>query len=266
MEAQMARPAPRNDLRPVTGDGVNKIFFKGDKGLRAVQDATFRMEAGQFTSVIGPSGCGKSTLLRMIAGLDSPTRGTLRLGDEVIEGTRSSVGIMLQSPTLFPWRTARANVLLPIEVHRKVTKADERRAMEILDLVGLAGFENHYPHELSGGMQQRVALSRLLVTDPEVMLLDEPFGALDEFTRERLNVELAAIVRETGKTAVLVTHNITEAVFMSDRIIAMAASPGRIVDVIDVPFPHPRTAGLMKTQEFTEIVFAVRSVLGIEES
>ena len=252
--------------RPVSGVDVGKIFYKDGVGFRALGDVNFNIEAGSFVSIIGPSGCGKSTLLRLIAGLEKPTHGELRVGGQPVQGPDPVVGLMLQSPTLFPWRTVRSNILLPIEIRGRVSDEHVRSANDLIELVGLDGFEGHYPKELSGGMQQRVALSRLLIIDPDVMLLDEPFGALDEFTRERLNLELAEIVSRTGKTVILVTHSITEAVFLSDWVLPMTSAPGCIAAVIDVPFERPRPTSVMRTEEFNKIVFDVRRALDVEET
>lgn len=192
---------------------VRKVFTKGERSTEALAGVDLTVDGGDFVALVGPSGCGKSTLLRLLAGLDAPTSGDVLVTGEAMDTPRSSIGLMLQQPTLFLWRTALSNVLLPVDVHRRRTKADVERARELLALVGLETYANHHSRELSGGMQQRVALCRVLMTDPEILLLDEPFGSLDEFTRETLNVELARMVEaRSGTTVILVTHNIAEAV------------------------------------------------------
>lgn len=248
----------------VSVEGVRKHFRKGDRDLLALGGVDLKIKPGEFVSLVGPSGCGKSTLLRIIGGLTAPTGGTVRVEGNVVTETHRDVALMFQTPTLFPWRTVLDNVLLPVEIRRKPTSQDIQKAKELLHLVHLDGFFEHHPKELSGGMQQRVSLSRVLVTDPRIMLLDEPFGALDEFTREKLNVELAAIVADGQRSVVLVTHSIQEAVFLADRVVSMGTSPGRILGEIQVPFPRPRPASLVLTNEFQAISGEVRKMLGLE--
>ncbi len=227
----------------------------------ALEDATFSIPQGSFNSLVGPSGCGKSTLLRLIAGLIPKTSGSLRVhGEEVIE-PRQDIGMMFQKPVLLEWRTAIENVLLPTELAGAITRSDKQRAMDALHLVGLKDFEFTFPRQLSGGMQQRVALARLLQTGADILLLDEPFGALDEFTRERLNIELMRIVDTVSTTTLFVTHNIAEAIFLADQVLVMTPRPGRLAKIIDVPFPRPRDADLQLTPEFNELVHEVRDVL-----
>jgi len=238
---------------------VDKAF---DNGVIALDDVSFELPSGSFASIVGPSGCGKSTLLRLVAGLSPATSGELVLHGTTVNEPRREVGMMFQEPTLLPWRTALQNVLIPVAVHRRITKDDKIQARDWLRLAGLSGFEHVYPRQLSGGMQQRVALARLLMTGADVLLLDEPFGALDEFTRERLNLELAHVHSQVAGTTLFVTHNIQEAVFLADNVLVMTPRPGRLAEVLDVPFERPRSIELMKTPEFTEMVFAVREILG----
>ena len=245
-------------------DGVGKFFRKGDGAFEALRDVRLDIAPGEFISLVGPSGCGKSTLLRIIGGLTPPTAGTASVEGKVVDSTHPDVALMFQTPTLFPWRTVLENVLLPIEIVRKPNSRDVGRAEELLDLVHLKGFEKHYPKELSGGMQQRVALSRVLVTDPRIMLLDEPFGALDEFTREVLNQELAQIIAKSGRSVILVTHSIPEAVFLADRVVAMGTKPGRILGDIEVPFERPRATSIVRSREFQDLTLKVRQMLGLE--
>lgn len=250
-------------LPPVaTALSARKVDKAFDNGVVALDDVSFDLPSGCFASIVGPSGCGKSTLLRLVAGLAPVSGGELALHGTAVSEPRREVGMMFQEPTLLPWRTALQNVLLPVAVHRRVTKDDKIQARDWLKLAGLSGFEHVYPRQLSGGMQQRVALARLLMTGADVLLLDEPFGALDEFTRERLNLELAHVHSEVGGTTLFVTHNIQEAVFLADKVLVMTPRPGRLAKVLDVPFERPRSIDLMKTPEFTELVFEVRGILG----
>lgn len=206
-------------------------------------------------SLIGPSGCGKSTLLRLVAGLIPLSSGRITVNGTEVTDPRQDVGLMFQKPTLLPWQTALQNTLLPRKLQKKADAAAEREAYELLDMVGLGGFEHTYPRHLSGGMQQRVALARLLMIGEKVLLLDQPFAAVDQLTRERLNIELLKVHAQMQATAILVTHNITEAILLADRVIVMSPRPGRISDVIDVPFERPRRAEMAKEREFQELVF-----------
>lgn len=244
-------------------DSVGRVFGSKRSPFVALTDVGFSVEEGEFVAVVGPSGCGKSTLLKIMAGLMRPTSGQVRIEGQVVEGPLESVGLMLQTSTLFPWRTVEKNITLPLDVRGEKNVDREKRVREVLDLVGLEGQQKRYPRQLSGGMQQRVALCRLLISDPHLMLLDEPFGSLDEFTREKLNIELSRIVEKEGKTALLVTHSIGEAVFLADRVVVMGAHPGRVLDVIDVKVPRPRTAEVLSSPGHLETVQRVRRTLGL---
>jgi NitT/TauT family transport system ATP-binding protein len=237
---------------------VGKRYVTRSGVIDAIKEATFSVQDGEFVSLVGPSGCGKSTLLKIIAGLLPYDRGSVQVNGSPARAGRAEVGIMLQSPVLFPWRSVLQNVLLPIEVLHKNQAVGLERAREILELVGLTRFADKYPRELSGGMQQRASLSRLLVFDPSLLLMDEPFGALDEFTRLRLNIELALLHERLSKSVVFVTHNISEAVFLSDRVVAMSAHPGRVVRVIDIPLPRPRTQDMVDSPEMAACMREVR--------
>ena len=239
---------------------VSKVFPSGLEALRAV---SVDIHPGEFVSFVGPSGCGKSTLLKLIGGLLEPSIGEITVGGRKVSGLRRDVGVMFQTSVLFPWRTVLENVLLPIEVFGLERAAAIDKARGILRLVGLDGREGAYPRELSGGMQQRAALSRVLITDPPIILMDEPFGALDEFTRERMNLELLRIWSERGQSIIFVTHSINEAVFLSDRIVVMDTLPGRVLAVVDVPLSRPRSIELMKSSEFARTAFEVREHLGV---
>lgn len=254
---------PRTDSAAVpiiSARDVGKTF--GGGAVVALQGASFDVAQGSFVSLVGPSGCGKSTLLRLIAGLIERTSGSLSVHGRPVTGPHTDVGLMFQKATLLDWRTALENVLLPTEITRTPTAEDRRRAFDLLKMVGLGDFAFSFPSQLSGGMQQRVALARLLQTGADVLLLDEPFGALDEFTRERLNVELMRIVAEVRATTVFVTHNILEAIFLADQVVVMSPRPGRISAIIEVPFERPRALSLQTSVEFNRIVEEVRSTLG----
>jgi NitT/TauT family transport system ATP-binding protein len=243
--------------------GVSKTF--GGGAVVALEEASFEIEQGSFVSLVGPSGCGKSTLLRIVAGLIDKTGGSLQIRGREVADPRKDVGMMFQRATLLEWRTALENVLLPTEINGRVSDADRRRAMDLLHLVGLKDFEFAFPRQLSGGMQQRVALARLLQTGADILLLDEPFGALDEFTRERLNVELLRVVGEVKATTLFVTHNIAEAIFLADRVMVMTPRPGRLARIVDVPFARPRHLSLLNSPELNSLVADVRANLGAEQ-
>jgi NitT/TauT family transport system ATP-binding protein len=234
---------------------VDEAVKRFEGGVLAVDRVSFKAAPGEFVSLIGPSGCGKSTLLRLAAGLIPLTSGRIAInGSEVID-PRQDVALMFQKPTLLPWQTALQNTLLPRKLQRTADRAAEKEAYALLETVGLAGFEHTYPRHLSGGMQQRVALARLLMVGVDVLLLDEPFAAVDQLTRERLNLELLKVHAHTAATAILVTHNIIEAVLLADRVLVMTPRPGRISDVIEVPFERPRVPQMAKEPEFQELVF-----------
>jgi NitT/TauT family transport system ATP-binding protein len=234
--------------------------FEG--GVLAVDHVSFEATPGEFISIVGPSGCGKSTLLRLIAGLIPLSDGNIAVNGLEVTKPRQDVALMFQRPTLLPWRTALQNALLPPKLGGKLDEAAERQAYELLELVGLSGFEHTYPRHLSGGMQQRVALARLLMVGVDVLLLDEPFAAVDQLTRERLNLELLRVHERMSATALLVTHNITEAILLADRVIVMTPRPGRIADVIDVPFERPREQEIVAERDFQELV--LRAYRGLQ--
>ena len=229
----------------------------------ALEEVNLTLRKGSFTSVIGSSGCGKSTLLKIMAGLIPPTKGRVVLQGKPVIGPREDIGMMFQQATLFPWKTAAENIVLPIEIRdgKAAAKKAISSAHALLDMVGLKGFENVYPNELSGGMAQRAAICRMLITEPAVLLLDEPFSALDELSRDMMNMELQRICREQDATAFLVTHSIQEAVILSDEIVVMKPRPGRVAEVVKVDLPRPRTLDMMTTPEFGEIVDYIRGQL-----
>jgi len=247
----------------LTASKIHKIYRTPGRELLALEDISFSVEASEFVTLVGPSGCGKSTLLKIVGGLVERTAGEVIFKREPVLGPRRDIGMMFQTPVLFDWRTTLENVLLPTEVLGLDPATSRGRARSMLKMVGLDGFEDSYPSQLSGGMQQRVSLSRVLVYEPDLLLMDEPFGALDEFTRERLNLEIQRIWMQHRKTILFVTHNIAEAVFLSDQVLVMTPRPGRLARVVRVPFPRPRAIRLMKSPEFASLVFEIREILGV---
>jgi NitT/TauT family transport system ATP-binding protein len=229
----------------------------------ALQDANLEIAHGEFISLIGPSGCGKTTLLRLLADLIQPSSGSITIGGKTPQQAREAraYGYVFQAPALFDWRTVQHNVMLPLEIMGYSKQEREARAQQMLKLVGLEKFARNYPWQLSGGMQQRASIARALAFDPQLIFMDEPFGALDEITRENLNLELLRLWRETGKTIIFVTHSIPEAVFLSTRIVVMTPRPGKIETVIDVDLPQPRDFETRESARFFEIATQVRESL-----
>ena len=241
---------------------LQKRYASRDGGeIVALSDVSLDIYDGEFLSVVGPSGCGKSTLLHIMAGVLDRTSGELLLRGQPIDGPRREIGIVFQEPLLLPWRTVLDNVLLPIEVHKLPIDRFRPRALELLELTALSAFANKYPQELSGGMQQRVSIARALVHDPTILLMDEPFGALDAMTREQMNLDLMKIWAGSGKTILLITHSIPEAVLLGDRVVVMSPRPGRISEVIDIDLPRPRTLNITATPAFGAYAERVRNLL-----
>ncbi len=230
--------------------------------VTALADVTLDVGANEFVTLVGPSGCGKTTLLKMLAGLVAPSSGTIALDGHAVTGPSPRVGLVFQSPVLMPWRTVLENVLLPVEILRLDRARHLERARALLALVGLGGFEQQFQRELSGGMQQRVAICRALIADPPVLLMDEPFGALDALTREVLAFELLRIWDTDRKTVVFVTHSIPEAVLLADRVVVMTPRPGRIADVLDVDLPRPRTSDMAFSPLFKEYSDRIHELIG----
>ncbi len=244
--------------------GVDKTFaVQGGGETVALQGIDLDVRHGEFVSLIGPSGCGKSTLLRIIGDLIQPTTGSVDVNGKAAHRARldRDYGMVFQAPVLFDWRSVEANVRLPLEVMKIEGAERDRRVREMLDLVELGGFLGHYPHQLSGGMQQRVAIARALAFQPALLLMDEPFGALDEMTRERLNTEVLRIWAQTGTTIIFVTHSIPEAVFLSTRVVVMSTRPGRIANLIDIDLPQPRNEETRESERYFQLVTAVRESL-----
>lgn len=243
--------------------GVHKRFAVGKAEAIALQDANLQVRDGQFVSLIGPSGCGKTTLLRLIADLVEPSEGTITVAGKPATQARADreYGYVFQAPVLYDWRSVLANVMLPLEIMGFSRSERKVRAEQLLAMVGLSSFHRSYPWQLSGGMQQRVSIARALAFDPKLLLMDEPFGALDEITREAMNFELLRIWQETKKTVVFVTHSIAEAVFLSTHIVVMTARPGRISELIEVDLPYPRDTEVRESARFFELATQVREAL-----
>jgi NitT/TauT family transport system ATP-binding protein len=245
--------------------GVRKIYRTRGAAFLAVSEATFDVEAGELVSLVGPSGCGKTTLLKVLAGLHPHDSGEVRIGSpaQPFDPSRD-IGMVFQQPLLMKWRRVIDNVLLPAEILGLPMRQSRGRARDLLALVGLAGSEDKFPYELSGGMQQRASIARALIHDPKLILMDEPFGALDALTREKMNIELLRIWAEAGKTIVFVTHGITEAVFLGTRVIVLTAGPARMADNFRVELPHPRTLDMKTGERFGDYTRRIYRLLGME--
>jgi NitT/TauT family transport system ATP-binding protein len=241
---------------------LKKVFTTRDGVLEALGSVTFDVYPEEFVSIVGPSGCGKTTLLKIIAGLSEQSEGEIIVDREHFDPSRE-VGFVFQKALLLNWRRVLDNVLLPIEILKLDKKKYVPKAREFLSLVGLEGFERSYPNELSGGMQQRVSLARALIHDPKVILMDEPFGALDAITREKMNLELLRIWAESKKTVIFITHEINEAVFLSDRVVVLSARPSRMIEALDIDLPRPRTLDIRTSPRFGEYAIKVYRMLEI---
>ena len=263
-------PAVPADSRAAAVDGtaitcrnVSVRFFTDRRSVTALSGIDLDVNRGELLTLLGPSGCGKSTLLRAVADLVTPSMGEIRVHGSAAEAARRrrDIGFVFQDPALLPWRTALQNVELPLEVADGAKHKGKATPRELLELVGLKGWENAFPHELSGGMRQRVSIARALVSDPKILLMDEPFGALDEITRDRLNEELRRVWRDTGKTILFVTHSIYEAAYLGQRVLMLAANPGRVREIVPVRLPETRTLDIRETADFVALAAYLRRVL-----
>jgi NitT/TauT family transport system ATP-binding protein len=242
-------------------DNIAKTYKTPRGELAAIEDVGLDVADGEFICVVGPSGCGKSTILKLISGLAPTSAGEVSVFGRAVDGPYADVGMVFQSPVLLKWRSILDNVLFPLDILKRRGPAGRERAIGLLDLVGLKGFENRYPNELSGGMQQRAAIARALVHDPRLLLMDEPFGALDQITREQMNIELTRIWSETAKTTVLITHSIEEAVFLADRVVVMTPRPGRVAGIVEIDLPRPREGSVRLTPKFNALEGRVEELL-----
>lgn len=257
-----ASPAPNST--PAVSVRDTSVTFSSQRGtVTALSGANLEVEQGEFVTIVGPSGCGKSTLLKLVSGLGGYSSGTVEINGDPISGPRQDIGFVFQRPALLEWRNVRQNIMLQAEMRGIDMRRASARCDELIEMVGLADFENSLPHELSGGMQQRVALCRALLHEPAILLMDEPLGALDALTREKMNVELNNIWRATGTTVLFVTHSVAEAVYLANRVVVMSPRPGRIVEILDVDLPDDRDyAETMEDAAFHRVANRVRDLLG----
>jgi NitT/TauT family transport system ATP-binding protein len=267
---QLSRPvtAPTSsghqpDSRPVAMQirHATKYYKTSTGAVHALEDINLDVAEGEFTCILGPSGCGKTTLLWGLSGLHELTSGEVILNGTPVTGPRPEIGMIFQEANLLPWRDLMRNILFPFEIKKLDPKPYRTRIQDLIDEVGLTGFENKYPRELSGGMQQRASIVRCLSFDPQVILMDEPFGALDAFTRDEMNLLIQKIWMETGKTIVFVTHNVTEAIFLADRVVVLSARPGKVAHIFDIDLPRPRTIEQTYTPEFIKLVLQVKATI-----
>jgi NitT/TauT family transport system ATP-binding protein len=250
-------------LSTITVSGVSRSFAARGSRLLALEGVTFTVPVRQVVAIVGPNGCGKSTLLRLISGLLAPDRGRVLIGDEPVDAPDPRVGLVFQEPRLLPWRSTLDNIAFPLELAGQDPATRERRARELVQLVGLEGFEDARPHQLSGGMRQRAGIARALALAPSVLLLDEPFSALDALTRERFDEELLGLWAATATTVVLVTHSIAEAIHLADRVLVMSPRPGRIVADVPITAPRPRSGAELDVAELTQAAANIRAHLGL---
>jgi NitT/TauT family transport system ATP-binding protein len=241
--------------------GVSKAYGRGSEVVRALDEINLSVAHNEFVSVLGPSGCGKSTLLLLVAGLLSPSEGSIILQGRPVDGPRRTNGIVFQDAVMLPWRTVLDNVLLPIDLMGEDVRRYRARAFELLNIAGIADFAERLPNELSGGMRQRAGICRALIQDPDLLLMDEPFSALDAMTRDEMNLELLRIWEQDRKTVIFVTHSISEAVFLSDRVVVMSKRPARIIDDVVIPLPRPRAVEQQETVQFNQLRAHIRNLI-----
>ena len=261
-----AAAAPSSDARLLEVDRVTKRFVTSEGTITAIDDISFTVAQGEFVSIIGPSGCGKSTLFNIIGGLVGDYEGRVRVAGETVSGTHASIGMVFQEESTFPWRTVLENVAFPLEIAGVPKEERRERALHFIAMVGLASFERRYPAELSGGMRQRVALARTLASQPRMLLMDEPFAALDEQTRLLLGDRVLQIQQTLQQTTLLITHNLTEAVQLSDRVLVMSYRPGRLIRAVDIDLPHPRDSEVVSSDAFGHYVAEIWHDLRAEAS
>jgi len=242
---------------------VRKVYNSGGDEVVALDKFSLDVADGEFVTVVGRSGCGKTTLLKLTAGLLGATSGSIHVAGKPVTAPLTNIGIVFQSPVLLPWRKTLDNVLLQIEARKLDVNGYRKRALELLELTGLKGFEDRYPAELSGGMQQRVSISRALIHNPPLLLMDEPFGALDAITRDEMNLELLRIWSESKKTVLFITHSIPESVFLGDRVIVMTPRPGKVAEILNIDLPHPRATAVRDDGKFIGYVKRIRERLGV---
>jgi NitT/TauT family transport system ATP-binding protein len=241
--------------------GVSHIYKRTGKAVAALEDFNFEIQAGEFTAVVGPSGCGKSTLLLIVAGLLRPSSGEVRIGDEPVTGPQTDVGIVFQDPGLLEWRTSLKNILIQAEARKMDKKLARAYAKRLMAMMKLEGFEDAYPSELSGGMKQRISICRALLHDPPLLLMDEPFGALDALTREQMAIDMQALWIENPKSVLFITHDINEAVFLADRVMVLSDRPARVLTTIEVNLPRPRRLATLEDPMFTHLAGTIREAL-----
>ena len=246
--------SPQGAAAKLTLRGVNKAFAGRERRIEVLRDVSFEILSGEFFVLVGPSGCGKSTLLRIVQGLEPASGGAIELSGRPLSGPAADRGFVFQQDNLYPWRTVMRNVLFGLELQRVPMSKARERAQQMIDLVGLKGFESAYPHELSGGMRQRVNLARALAIDPEMLLMDEPFAALDALTREAMQQELLRIAARAGKTVFFITHQIDEAVLLGDRVAVLSARPGRLLEIVKIELPRPRSLEMKRSRELQSYV------------
>ena len=265
-ETSVATPNRHPSAGSITLDGVGKKYAARGHVVEAVRDLSLRVGSGEFVSLLGASGCGKSTILTMVAGLIPVSRGEIRIDDAVVTGPQTNIGFVFQDPVLLDWRRAIDNVLISVEGRNSPAESYRERATQLLQSVGLSGFENRYPFELSGGMRQRVSVCRALLHDPPVLLMDEPFGALDALTREQLMLDLQRVWQDRRKTVLFVTHSVSEAVFLSDRVVVLSPRPARIQEIVEVKLARPRRLKVRQSPEFaqyTQTIFELLQAQGV---